>query len=543
MRGVAAESVMPADRPGRTWWRDGVLYQIYPRSYMDANGDGVGDLRGITSRLDHLAWLGVEGIWLSPITVSPNRDWGYDVADYCDVDPALGTLADAEELIAEAAARGIRVLLDLVPNHSSDQHPWFVDARSGRDAPMRDRYVWADPGPDGGPPNNWVNQFDPREPAWTFDEVSGQWYLNQFLSTQPDLNWWNDDVRDAFDDILRFWFDRGVAGFRIDVCHAVVKDRELRDNPPCEPEDHWWVRMRGQRSVYNACRPELHDVLRRWRAIADEYTPHRILLGETYVFDPSEIAAFYGDDDELNLAFDFALLHSDLNAAELRRVVETAELHLPPDARPVWTAGNHDNHRFPTRWCAEDPARVRAATVMLLGLRGTPVLYYGDEIGMPDTPIPDDRMLDPVGRFHGPRLGRDAERTPMHWAPGSGAGFSVAGVEPWLPYGDPGACNVADQRDDPGSVLHLTRDLIALRAASDDLRIGAYSTHPASDDRVWIWRRGTRTVVACNLSDTPVEVPVTGRIEIATDRTRDGETASGSLRLDAWSAAIVVTDG
>ena len=203
--------------------------------------------------------------------MSPNRDWGYDVADYCDVDPALGTLADAEELIAAAAERGIRVLLDLVPNHSSDLHPWFVDARSGRDAPYRDRYVWADPAPDGGPPNNWVNQFDPRQPAWTYDEASGQYYLNQFLSSQPDLNWWNEDVRDAFDEILRFWFDRGVAGFRIDVCHAIVKDAELRDNPPCSPDDHWWVQIRGQRSVYNACRPELHDVLRRWRAIADSY--------------------------------------------------------------------------------------------------------------------------------------------------------------------------------------------------------------------------------------------------------------------------------
>ncbi|MFM8973189.1 MAG: alpha-amylase family glycosyl hydrolase [Actinomycetota bacterium] len=539
---MTAESVMPPDSPGRTWWRDGVLYQIYPRSYMDANGDGIGDLRGITSRLDHLAWLGVEGIWLSPITVSPNRDWGYDVADYCDVDPALGTIADAEELIAEAAARGIRVLLDLVPNHSSDLHPWFVDARSGRDAEHRDWYVWADPAPDGGPPNNWVNQFDPRQPAWTLDEASGQYYLNQFLSSQPDLNWWNEGVRDAFDAVLRFWFDRGVAGFRIDVCHAVVKDRELRDNPPCEPDDHWWVRMRGQRSVYNSCRPELHDVLRRWRAIADDYAPHRILLGETYVFDPSEIAAFYGDDDELNLAFDFALLHSDLRAADLREVVETAERHLPPGARPVWTVGNHDNHRFPTRWCADDPIRVRAALVMLLGLRGTPVLYYGDEIGMPDTVVPDDRMLDPVGHFHGPRLGRDAERTPMHWEPGAGGGFAPAGVEPWLRYGDPAACNVAEQRADPGSVLHLTRDLIALRTASPDLRSGAYRTLPGSDDRAWVWARGERTIVACNLSDEVVEVPASGRIAIATDRSRDGEPVDGLLRLGPWGAAIVVAE-
>ena len=203
-------------------------------------------------------------------------------------------------------------MLDLVPNHSSDQHPWFQDAISSRDSKHRDWYVWADPKPDGSPPNNWVMAFDPRVPAWTFDEASGQYYLNQFLSSQPDLNWWNDDVRDAFDDILRFWFDRGVAGFRIDVCHSIIKDRELRDNPPATKDDHWWVQMSGQRSVYNACRPEVHDVLRRWRKLADGYDPHRVLIGETYVLDPTQLGSFYGDDDELNLAFNFTLLHSKL---------------------------------------------------------------------------------------------------------------------------------------------------------------------------------------------------------------------------------------
>src|SRR5438477_3307687 len=309
---------MPADRAGRTWWRDGVLYQIYPRSYMDSNGDGIGDLAGVTQRLDHLQWLGVEGIWLDPITVSPNEDWGYDVADYCDVDLALGTLADADELIAEAAARNIRVVLDLVPNHTSDRHPWFVDARASRTAKHRDWYVWADPKPDGSPPNNWNMAFDPRLPAWTLDEPSGQYYLNQFLPSQPDLNWWNEDVRDAFDGILRFWFDRGVAGFRIDVAHSIIKDRELRDNPRSTDDDHWWVRLRGQRSVYNACRPEVHDVLKRWRSLAETYTPARVLIGETYVFEPESLASFYGEGDELNLAFNFTLLHARFEAPALR---------------------------------------------------------------------------------------------------------------------------------------------------------------------------------------------------------------------------------
>jgi alpha-glucosidase len=535
---------MPADRSNRTWWRDGVLYQIYPRSFMDTNGDGVGDLRGITQRLDYLQWLGVEGIWLDPIMVSPNDDWGYDVANYVDVDPPLGTIADAEEMIDEASKRGMRVLLDLVPNHTSDRHPWFVDAKSSPTSRHRDWYVWADPKPDGSVPNNWHMAFDPRRPAWTFDDASGQYYLNQFLPSQPDLNWWNEEVRDEFDDILRFWFDRGVAGFRIDVCHSVVKDRELRDNPPATKDDHWYVQMMGQRSVYNACRPEVHDVLRRWRKLADSYTPKRILIGETYVLDPEMFASFYGNDDELNLAFNFMLLHSKFEAPALRAAVEHAEANLPASAWPVWTGGNHDNHRYPTRWGDNDPRKARAATVMLIGLRGTPFLYYGDEIGMPDTTVPVDRILDPVGKFHGARMGRDDERTPMHWTAEPGAGFSTPGVEPWLPYGDFASCNVAGQRHDPDSMLSLTRDLIGLRDAMPELRHGAYLTLPASDDRVWAWKRGERTVVVLNLSDEPADVGGVGpaEVRVATVRTRDGEQVKDALHLDPWEAAILWRD-
>jgi len=532
---------MPPDRPGRTWWRDGVLYQIYPRSYMDANGDGVGDLRGIIAKLDHLQWLGVEGIWLDPITVSPNDDWGYDVADYCDVDPALGTLADAEALIAEAARRGIRVILDLVPNHTSDRHPWFLDSRSSRDSPHRDWYVWADGKADGTPPNNWVNSFHPGRPAWTFDEHTGQYYLNHFLPSQPDLNWWNDGVRDAFDDILRFWFDRGVAGFRIDVCHMIVKDRELRDNPPATDDDHWYVQLRGQRQLYNAARPEVHDVMRRWRAITAEYSPSPILIGETYVFDPDELFAFYGNGDELHLAFNLMFLHAKFDAAELRSAVETAERMIPPDCWPTWTAGNHDNRRFPTRWCDNDPVRARAVMVLLMGLRGTPFLYYGDEIGMPDTDVPGERILDPVAKYHGTRLGRDPERTPMHWTGDDGAGFTKPGVEPWLPLGRNDLVNVAAQRHDPDSMLSLTRDLIGLRDALPDLRAGAYRTLPCSNATLWAWERGDRTVVAVNLSDEPATVPdVDGEIRISTIRARDEEQVSGALHLDPWEATILV---
>ncbi len=524
----------------RVWWRDGVLYQIYPRSYADSNGDGVGDLRGITSKLDHLGWLGIDGIWLNPINDGPNDDWGYDVADYCSVHPELGTLEDLDELVREAGARGIRVMLDLVPNHSSDRHAWFVDARSSRDSHHRDYYVWADPGPDGGPPNNWVNTFNPGRSAWTFDEASGQYYLNQFLASQPDLNWWDDRVRDEFDAIYRFWFDRGIAGFRIDVCHAVVKDRELRDNPPTDDTDHWYTKMYGQRFEFNTNRPEVHEVLRRWRAVAESYSPPSILVGETYVLDPNAFAAFYGKGDELNLAFNFMLLHAEFDAPALRTAVENAEQLLPAVGWPTWTGGNHDNHRWMTRWCQGDERKARTAMVMLMGLRGTPFLYYGDEIGMPDTDVPTEQILDPVGKMFGARMGRDNERTPMHWSADAGAGFSAPGVEPWLPYGNYSVCNVTDQRADVTSMLHLTRDLIALRSASADLRRGAYRTHAASGDHLWVWERGEATVVALNLGDDDATIDgVSGTISIATDRTRDGHKATGALTLAPWSAAIL----
>jgi alpha-glucosidase len=272
------------------WWQDGVLYQIYPRSWVDSNGDGVGDLKGIFERLDHLQWLGVDGIWLNPTMPSPNDDWGYDVADYCAVHPELGTMDDLRELVEQAGRRGIRVLLDLVPNHTSDRHRWFQDALTGRDARYRDFYVWADPAPDGSPPNNWVSSFG--GPAWTLHEPTGQYYLHNFLPSQPDLNWWNDEVRRAFDDVLRFWFERDVAGFRIDVCHGIVKDRELRDDPAATPDDHPFIRERGLKQVFSMNRPEVHDVLRRWRNLANR--SDRILVGETYVLDLDHLVPFYG---------------------------------------------------------------------------------------------------------------------------------------------------------------------------------------------------------------------------------------------------------
>jgi len=523
-----------------SWWRDGVLYQIYPRSFGDADGDGIGDLRGIIARLDHLEWLGIDGIWLNPTFPSPNDDWGYDVSDYKGVHPDLGTLEDLDELIAEAGRRGIRVLLDLVPNHTSDRHPWFQDALGGREARHRDYYVWADPAPEGGPPNNWESSFGGS--AWQLHEPTGQYYLAQFLPSQPDLNWWNEEVREAIDEALGFWFDRGVAGFRIDVCHAIVKDRELRDDPLPGPDDHPQIIKRGLKQVYSMNRPELHDVLRRWRSLtARRDGDEPVLVGETYVLDLEQLLPFYGlGEDELHLAFNFVFLHSDLDPAQMRPLVEGMETMLPEGAWPVWTGSNHDGMRMATRWAGGDPARTRAALMLLLCLRGTPFLYYGDEIGLPDTPLDAAQALDPVPHRTGdPADNRDMCRTPMHWSAEAGGGFTTPDAEPWLPFGDLAAHNVSAQREDRGSVLHLVRDLIALRRERDDMRNGAYESL-AAPEGAWAWRRGEGTAIALNLSEGDLQVEgLEGTVLIGTDRTRDGEAVAGALRLGPGEGAVV----
>jgi alpha-glucosidase len=524
----------------RVWWRDGVIYQVYPRSFADSDGDGIGDLRGVIDRLDHLAWLGVDGLWLNPTFPSPNADWGFDVADYRDVDPALGTLAVLDELVAEAGKRGMRVLLDLVPNHTSDEHPWFVEARGARDAPHRDWYVWRDPAPDGGPPNNWKSIFG--GPAWELDEATDQYYLHLFHRKQPDLDWWNDAVRAEFEDILGFWYDRGIAGFRIDVAHGIVKDRELRDNPEAREEDGHVYRWLGQRPEFSMLRPEVHDVYRRWRELSDAREPERVLVGETVVHDVETLATFYGTGvDELHLAFNFVFISARFTAGTLAPVVARTEELLPAQAWPCWTLGNHDVTRYPTRWGGGDERRARLALMLLMTLRGTPVLYYGDEIGMAEAEVPPDRVVDPVGLLRDPdRPGRDGARTPMPWSAEPGAGFTAPDVEPWLPFGATGV-NVADQRADPGSVLHLTRDLIALRRADDGLRTGAYSELEAPDG-AWAFRRGERAAVALNLSGARASVAgVRGRIAIATDRARDGEAVDDRVELGPWEGVVVIT--
>jgi len=522
------------------WWREGVLYQIYPRSFADSDGDGVGDLRGIVEKLDHLSWLGIDGIWLNPTMASPNQDWGYDVVDYCSVHPEVGTMEDLDLLIHKAGERGIRVLLDLVPNHTSDRHAWFSDARSSRQARHRDWYVWADPKPDGSPPNNWRSAFG--GPAWTLEDTTQQYYLHNFLATMPDLNWWNSEVREAFEEIQRFWYDRGVAGFRIDVAHGIVKDRELRDNPPATESDHWTIRRQGQQPMYNFNRPEVHDVLRDWRQLADSQEPSRVLVGETFVLDLDTLATYYGVKDELHLAFNFPFIFADFESSQLRLIVRKVEELLAEPAWPVYAGSNHDQGRLASRWGGGGEPGTRCALMMLLTLRGTPFLYYGDEIGLPEVAVAPDQVQDEVGRramaAHGEaRPGRDPERTPMHWNAAPGAGFTQPEARPWLPLGNYRACNVADQQHGD-SLLIFTRDLIALRRAERELRTGAYQELP-SPEGTWAWARGDHLLIALNLSGQESEIDAAGQVLLGTRRDREGEKVAGRLLLAPWEGAVI----
>ncbi|TMD61524.1 MAG: DUF3459 domain-containing protein [Chloroflexi bacterium] len=468
------------DTPTGTWWRHGVFYQIYPRSFQDSNADGVGDLRGIIARLDHLTDLGVDAMWLSPFYRSPMEDFGYDVSDYTDVDPSFGTLADFDRLLSESHARGLRVIVDLVPNHTSSQHQWFVEARATRDNPKRDWYIWADPNPDGAPPNNWRSVFKRAGAAWTLDRGTGQYYLHSFLSSQPDLNWWNQDVRDAMDAVMRFWLERGVDGFRIDVAHGMIHDRELRDEPRVK-----FARATRRRMQFD--RPEVLDVHRRFRKTLDDYGDRMAVAEIGYRPDPRYVAGYSGHD-LLHLSFNFAFLRQPWRAETFRRVAENAERYLPPDAWPNYTLSNHDVPRAISRY---GDGEARVAALMLLTMRGTPFIYYGEEIGMHDLEIPRRRQVDVADR--------DRARTPMQWDGTPTVGFTTG--TPWLPVGkDRRTANVARERTHTRSILSLYRQILALRRRSPALHAGAYRTVRAPEG-VWAYMRESadeRWLVALN---------------------------------------------
>jgi alpha-glucosidase len=509
---------------GAAWWQRGVVYQVYPRSFADGSGDGVGDLAGLIERLDHLAWLGVDAVWLSPVFRSPMRDFGYDVADYRDIDPAFGTLADMDRLITAAHERDIRVLLDFVPNHTSSDHPWFVDARSSRDAAHRDWYVWRDPAPGGGPPNDLISQF--RGPAWTFDAATGQYWYHSFLPEQPELDWRNPAVRDAMLDHLRFWFERGIDGFRIDVLWMIAKDdAPWRDGPITEAPQGLPELGDPTGALQHGDGPDMDARLAELRDAADAF-PERVLIGEVYM-EPRRLVRYYGREGRgAHLPFNFALVTLRWEAAAISAAISAYEAALPVGAWPNWVLGNHDQSRVATRVGA---AQARVAAMLLLTLRGTPTLYYGDELGLPDAVIPPTRVVDVVGR--------DPERSPMPWTRGGPhAGFSDA--EPWLPMvDDAGAWSVEAQRDDPGSMLALHRRLLTLRRAEPALHVGAWAPVDAPEGVIAFDRiadgQGGAYRVALNLRSNPVEVPMAGSwsVALSTHLDREDEAIAGAVEL------------
>jgi alpha-glucosidase len=519
------------------WWQRGIIYQVYPRSFQDANGDGIGDLPGVAQRLDYLAWLGVDALWLSPFYPSPMADFGYDVADYCDVDPIFGTLADFDALVAAAHARFLRVIVDLVPNHTSHEHPWFRASRASRTSPQRDWYLWRDPAPDGGPPNNWLAHFGGS--AWTMDEATGQYYYHAFLPEQPDLNWRNPHVRTAMFDVMRFWLDRGVDGFRVDVIWHLLKDAAFRDNPP-NPE---WTPAHGPSRrvlpVHTTDLDGIHDLVTDMRRLVDGYPNDRVLVGEIYL--PVErLVTYYGENGSgAHLPFNFQLLRLPYRAPVLREAVARYERLLPADAWPNWVLGNHDHHRIATR---VGPAQARVAAMLLLTLRGTPTLYYGDEIGMRDVPIAPEEVRDPYERnVPGLGLGRDPERTPMRWEPGSGAGFTTG--RPWLPLGPAiDLANVATLRADARSLLTLYRRLIALRRASPALAVGSYAGLAGPEQVIAFVRahEDRRFAIALNLGHTGCELalPAAGRVVVSTHLDRE-EAITGTLALRGDEGVVV----
>jgi alpha-glucosidase len=524
------------------WWQRGIVYQVYPRSYQDTDGDGVGDLRGITQRLDHLRWLGVDAIWLSPIYPSPMADFGYDVADYTDVDPLFGTLADFDQFVGEAHSRGLKVIMDFVPNHSSSEHPWFKESRASRDSPKRDWYIWKDPAPDGGPPTNWLSNFG--GPGWTLDERTDQYYYHAFLPEQPDLNWRNPEVVEAMLGALRFWLERGVDGFRIDVIWHVIKDDQFRDNPPNPDWEEGGDPFHQLVPLYTADRPEVHDVIVRMRQLFDQYS-ERVMIGEIYL--PVErLVSYYGTDlSGVHLPFNFQLIKAEWDAEHIGRLIEEYEGALPEGGWPNWVLGNHDQHRIASRVGAD---QARVAAMMLLTLRGTPTIYYGDEIGMVDVPIPPDRVEDPLEKnVPGKGLGRDPERTPMQWSAEPNAGFTEG--RPWLPIAaDYERVNVEAQRTDSRSMLALYRRLIDLRRGEPALEIGRYQ-HVAASGNVLAYRRTAREgeaafLIALNFGGRGEVVTVTdghhpGIVAVSTHLDCEGLPVGKELRLRPHEGIVV----
>jgi alpha-glucosidase len=521
------------------WWKHAAIYEIYPRSFADSNGDGIGDLNGITSKLDYLQDLGIGAIWITPCFPSPQVDFGYDVSDYEQIDPMYGTLADFDRLVSEARKRDIRVILDLVVNHTSDRHPWFQDSRSSRSSSKRDWYVWRDGKADGQPPNNWISLFG--GPAWKLDAGTGQWYYHYFYPEQPDLNWRNPKVEQAMLDVTRYWYRRGVAGFRLDAVDTLFEDPQLRDNPPLPGTDNFG-RPR-QNEIYDKKLPEVHDVLRKLRRVADEFDA--VLVGETWTGDIAELKAYYGaHDDEVQLPMDFMFaMVNRLSAPEFRKQIAWLE---GVGGWPTYVVTNHDTVRSYDRYGdgVQTDASAKVVAALYLTLRGTPITYYGEELGMTNNdPQRREDVKDPIGRIGWPKeKGRDGERTPMQWDATANAGFSTG--TPWLPV--PASYetrNVASERKDPGSILNLYRQLYSLRRSNPALRDGAYVALAADDQNVLAYlRRSDKAAVLVALNMSAAPRTLRPALAMAGQKAESGTVLVGTRRTAGTLLSLGVID-
>lgn len=526
------------------WWQSGIIYQIYPRSFQDSNGDGIGDLEGIIQRLDYLQWLGVTAIWISPIYPSPMADFGYDISDYTGIHPLFGNMEDFDRLLQEAHNRGLRIMLDLVPNHTSNQHPWFLESRSSKNNPKRDWYLWQDARPDGSPPNNWLSVFG--GPAWEWDEQTGQFYYHAFLTEQPDLNWRHPEVQQAMMDVMRFWLDKGVDGFRVDVMWHMIKDKALRDNPANPGYQVHMATYEQLSPIYSTDQPEVHDLVRKMRAVLDSYE-ERMMIGEIYL-PIQKLVTYYGTDNNgAHLPFNFLLLSMPWDAQKIASAIDEYEQALPQTGWPNWVLGNHDQPRITSRVGME---QARVAAMLLLTLRGTPTIYYGEEIGMRDVPIPPEEVQDPQGlNMPDKNLSRDPSRTPMQWNRGEFGGFSSH--TPWLRlHWRYKSQNVAVQQNDAHSQLHFYRKLIALRQSQSSLLEGDYVPVHADQQALAYIRHApgaTAFLVVLNLSHRPcyLTLPhrnISGRVVFATEETLEGTRVGSRIQLGGDEGMIVELD-
>jgi alpha-glucosidase len=494
----------------QVWWQQGVIYQVYPRSFQDSDGDGVGDLRGVLARLDYLVSLGVDAVWVSPFYPSPMADFGYDVSDYTGVDPLFGTMADFDALLAGAHERGLKLILDFVPNHTSDRHPWFIESRASRTSAKRDWYLWHAAGPDGAAPNNWLSNFGGS--AWTLNEPTGDYYLHSFLKQQPDLNWRNPAVRAAMYAAMRFWLDKGVDGFRMDVLWLLIKDDQFRDNTS-------W----GER---NADQPETLEIVHEMRRLMETYSGERLLIGEIYL-PIAQLIKYYGSPlllDGAQMPFNFRLIQTAWQAEAVASLIEEYEAALPSGTWPNWVLGNHDQSRLATRL---GPSQARLAAMLLLTLRGTPTLYYGDELGLPDARIAAADVVDPAEKNQpGQGHGRDPERSPMPWQNDENAGFAPVGVKTWLPLvWDWPQFTVETQEADPRTMLKLYRRLLALRRERVELHAGSIEAVAARDGVLSYIRRSgwQRLEIVLNMTNEPRPAECTpGRVLVSTSLDREG---------------------